>query len=58
MIEGAQFKSINVWCVQTLPVDDIFLKLKEFRVVGEFYFQGFFCPVEYVINKISLVSFP
>jgi len=34
------------------------LELKAFRVVGEFDFQGFFFPVAYVINKISLVSFP
>ena len=34
------------------------LELKAFRVVGEFDFQGFFCPAAYVINKISLVSFP
>ena len=32
-------KSINALCVQTLPVDDIFLELKAFRVEGEFYFQ-------------------
>ena len=40
--EGAQLKyflkSINALCVQTLPVDDVFL-LKAFRVEGEFYFQ-------------------
>lgn len=41
-----------------MAVDDIILELKAFRVVGEFYFQGFYCPVAYVINKISLVSFP